>query len=733
MMYNKICSSHWVNALKWNYYLITVSMLFSGCGTSVFEKDFIFPSPVAQQAQQISSVDFVAQWNQVTGATGYEVDVATDERFTEFVVNYRSISVTELSLKVINLDANTDYYYRVRAKISNQTSPSSNIIKVTTANLNTPVVYPATEVTANSFRLHWKKQPTATAYLLDVGLDANFTTIWSDFQGKEIEQDTTLLLNDLTVNQQYFYRIRTKQNNTLSEYSNIQSVFTSTLAAPQKLTITDVQFTSFRIEWENVGEADSYQLDVATDPLFRDILPAYNAIVVNNTNQTVVGLEANQVYYCRLRSVNGSEISNHSEVVQTQTLNLATPVALPASNVQIGGFTAHWQSVPSAALYLIEIATNADFSRIVLNLDNVVGTEVSVTGLEANTQYYYRVQAQGLGTTSDHSNVISVTTQALGAPVATLATNQDVFGFTVNWLASADASSYELDIALDAGFTTFFPGYQARAVTGTFLNVTGIDFRQTYYYRLRAKRLSSESANSNVIQVEGCIGQSCKVTKIEIFASGSTTPEAYSQTYTYDSQNRLVTITNGTDRYLVTYNADNTIQKVELEGLASFIYRRYEYTYSGNQLQTVHQYGVTRSGVASFQRIWVFAYNAQGQRSSWNTYRDLAQTDRHLTFNYFYGTGEEVVSVSNNRNRIIKLYGYDDQISLYSTFNPDLAFFICNSTNDTQRGILPNHNMTFEQLGLTTYNYSFQYNSKGIATQQMGDYIVKFTVEGCDF
>lgn len=722
--------------IKWGYLFVTMSIFLIGCAIADFEEKFVFPSPVAQQAENISSVDFLAQWNKVTGAKSYEVDVATDDKFTQFVAGYQSIQVTETSLKITNLDASTDYFYRVRAKISNQTSPSSNTIKVTTTDLNAPITYPATEVTANSFKIHWKAQPTATAYLIDIGLDANFNTFWKDFQDKEVAiADTSLSLSNLKVNQQYFYRIRHKQNNTLSGYSNIQSVFTSTLATPQQLTISDVQFTSFKLTWNKVPEAQYYQLDIATDALFQSLLPNYNALKVDNPPHTITGLQANQTYYCRLRSVNDEATSNHSKVVQTQTSNLSPPVALPASDIKIGSFKAHWQVVPNATLYLVEVANDPNFSRIVTKLDNVVNLEVLITGLEANTPYYYRVKAQGLNTISNYSNVIQTKTGVLSAPVATAPTNQDVFKFTATWQPSTDAIAYLLDVATDAGFTQFVSGYQNREVTGTSVQITEIGLRQNYYYRVRAKRLSTISAYSNVIFVKSCLHQACKVTRIERIPSGSSTPDKV-QTFQYDAQNRLTSITQnpgtaGERRYQISYDANGQVDKVDEFDRNNFQLQLYTYTYTGNEL-SIKLFNVN-SGVTSPNLEVVYTYDSNGRLATRKSYNGHTRNSVRFPFTFTHNEQGEVSIMLDQHNNVARVYVYDDKISPFALFKPELERFILNNIDDPFKTHLQKHNIVSARRWGSLKNYSFTYNSKGIAIEQSGSFTMKFTFSGCDF
>jgi YD repeat-containing protein len=724
-------------------FLLLIASSFYSC--SIFEKDFILPVPVAIDADKVTEIGFTAHWKKVTGAGSYEIDLALDKDFTQFVEGFQSKKIVEHAIILEGLEPNTVYYYRVRANISSQISQNSNIIEVSTKELDSPVVYPATEVSATGFRLHWKEMPVVSAYVLDVAFDESFTQFVDGYKEREIVADTHLLVSNVTVSKQYFYRVKLKQSESFSEYSNIMSVFTTTLPSPEALPATEIELTSFTANWKAMSEATSYQVDVALDPLFESILPKYTNLNLTANRLVIVGLDANQTYYYRVRAINSETRSNYSNVITVTTSNLAAPIATPATNVESGGFRANWQVVSNAASYYVDVALDPAFSQILPLYNNqaVLTNFLDVTGLDASTSYYYRVRATGLNATSESSNIITLTTGLLPAPIANPVSDQQVFEFTANWQAQTDINVYVLDVATDAAFTSFVAGYQNKEVTGTSHKVEGLDFSTTYYYRLRAKRLTKLSAYSNIVQVSSIITDACKLGKIDFSGAYTTYDSRFrSQTYTYDTQNRLKEILyhNKTSvKFLIDYNTDGTIKSVN-QYYNGNLYTQHLYNYNGGVLQSITQTGST----GTFRELWTFTYDAQGRRDSWTIYGDQAKTVTESAFTYTRDAEGNVTQVHRNGS-LFREYTYVDGLSPLALFHPDLCFFIgtnrdqwtseatsANFEDNEFRGFLPIRNINTEKTGSLEV-FTFTINSQGVASEQIGYFSATYTMQGCSF
>jgi len=88
-------------------------------------------NPVATAATNMNVTSFNANWNVVSCATDYRIDVATDSAFTFIMPAYNNLNTGNVTTySVFGLNANTPYFYRVRAINTNGASQNSNVIRV---------------------------------------------------------------------------------------------------------------------------------------------------------------------------------------------------------------------------------------------------------------------------------------------------------------------------------------------------------------------------------------------------------------------------------------------------------------------------------------------------------------------------------------------------------------------------------------------------------------------------
>ena len=280
------------------------------------------------------------------------------------------------------------------------------------------------------------------------------------------------------------------------------------LAAPTALAGSGATCTQMTANWNALPGVTYYELDVSASNTFATLLTGYNALNVGLvTTYNITGLSSSTTYYYRVRAFNGNCISASSSTSTYATIVLPGTVTSNAATLVIcDGFTANWTATANATSYLLDVSTSSTFvAGFFVGVYNAydVGnsTTISLSGLNANTVYYYRVKAKnGCGNSASFSVTRNLTT-ANAVPV-TVTSNAATLvicnGFTANWTATANATSYLLDVSTSSTFAAgFFVGvYNAYDVgNSTTISLSGLNANTLYYYRVKAKNGCGNSAS----------------------------------------------------------------------------------------------------------------------------------------------------------------------------------------------------------------------------------------------
>ncbi len=92
-------------------------------------------------------------------------------------------------------------------------------------------------------------------------------------------------------------------------------------------------------------------------------------------------------------------------------------ICMPATNINPESFNANWVNLPTATDYLLDVAYDENFDNYLTGYENFstgIVNELQVTGLEQETEYFYRIRVEYDEYLSDYSNYISLSTTPLG-------------------------------------------------------------------------------------------------------------------------------------------------------------------------------------------------------------------------------------------------------------------------------------------------------------------------------
>jgi uncharacterized protein (TIGR02145 family) len=105
-------------------------------------EDTYWGAIIALPATNLASTGFTTNWESVTDADGYYLDISTDASFSTFVTGYENLDVSNVtSYAVLVTLADGPYYYRISAYRDTLTSDESNTIEVSLTTVKYGALY----------------------------------------------------------------------------------------------------------------------------------------------------------------------------------------------------------------------------------------------------------------------------------------------------------------------------------------------------------------------------------------------------------------------------------------------------------------------------------------------------------------------------------------------------------------------------------------------------------------
>lgn len=312
------------------------------------------------------------------------------------------------------LNANTKYFYRVRAYNALDSSAYSNEASATTL-LQAPTSLGAIPVSSSQVDLTWTDQSAnESGFKIErktgaAGTFAEIVTVGANV--------TNYSNTGLAIGTPYAYRIRAFNTTNVSAYSNeAYATLSGTPATPDTLSAMAVSSLQINLAWKDKSSnEDGFRIERKQGALgtYAEIATV-GANVTSYANST--GLSVNSKYFYRVRAYNALGNSIYSNEAGATTL-LSTPTNLVATPISSSQINLTWTDhTATESGFKIERKTGAagTYAEIVTVGANVMA--YSNTGLAAGTQYFYRVRAYNATNVSAYSNEDEATT--LGPPKA---------------------------------------------------------------------------------------------------------------------------------------------------------------------------------------------------------------------------------------------------------------------------------------------------------------------------
>ncbi|MBV6644808.1 MAG: fibronectin type III domain-containing protein [Cyclobacteriaceae bacterium] len=267
--------------------------------------------PVLIDPNELTLNSFHARWQPVSGATHYEVDVATDLGFTSFITGYQGAQSTTDFLEVTVPDPVPPFLlYRVRACTSGGCSDYSAFRRID-LNVSPPIITNTYYPSWYGFEVSWDDAESSKEVVADVSLNPEFTDLVYDnfvIWRRSNPVRRYYFRDNILSGREYYVRLRARNYggpslnifNGTTKNSEVLMVKTAP-KFPNNIQPFDITGTSAKIRWDFSVGADYY---------FVQVYEASSGFGLNETvtgnEVTFIGLNPNKYYTLRVSAWNST-------------------------------------------------------------------------------------------------------------------------------------------------------------------------------------------------------------------------------------------------------------------------------------------------------------------------------------------------------------------------------------------------------------------------------------------
>lgn len=446
-------------------------------------------------------------WAARTGARAH-FQLYADAGYTQLIKDTVTALTTYVYPAFLNL--NRTYYTRLRYFHVLDTTPwSVHSFKTFTGGVNLGTPSNNAQNQPVRLRFNFRKQPWATAHLLEIDSGSAFTGTKTRFyiltdsfkyDGSYFHYVDTLL----GYGGRYVWRVFAIMGNDTSAPSITQSLTTRsvpTLYFPQNGYIGIGTQTNALVTGITGSDVVQWQLDTSSSFSSSELVTGQDPHVPDDFQPTYVGLNLpdkrlfNATYYWRARCINRLDTGGWTSPFwfnTTTAMQLLAP-ADGAVNVSVRPFL-NWsiQGSVSDYGYQYQLATDTNFA--LAQTITLIGSEVPGDSVSCSfsTQYYWRARAFHARDTSAWSSYRKFTTLARPViPVPSLVSplsgqlNVPLTEVTLSWGYVNGATSYDVQVAQDENFVNLAASGNA---IGTGALFTGHVAGKRYWWRVRTRK-----------------------------------------------------------------------------------------------------------------------------------------------------------------------------------------------------------------------------------------------------
>lgn len=345
------------------------------------------------QVEKCTSSMVYIGWTISAKAASYKLETSPDgkDNWQEVKTEQPLVNPTDGSpmcaYKYEGLAPSTSLFFRVTAINGTDSSELSAVAEAKTAPAPVEGIT-ATALSDTSFSVSWKK---------NTGID-NYTVQYkksgaSDWSSLDVK-NTTAEIKGLTQCTDYTVRViayEAFRSQRLSATPSSENGVKTLLSAPTNFKVTGQTTSSVSFSWTKNSNAgvNGYKIEMSSDG--KTGWTSVASVEAAKDSATVENLSASKTAYFRVAAVDKSNTAGIASAIATGRTLPAKPT-VNISDVKDTSVKLDWSGATLADSYKVEYSKNN--KEWTVAADSFNGRSYTVTGLNQNTDYYFRVTGQ---------------------------------------------------------------------------------------------------------------------------------------------------------------------------------------------------------------------------------------------------------------------------------------------------------------------------------------------------